>query len=102
MPSKSAVSATRRSSTLAPLNGARLSHSTASSIEETCQIQNPPTSSFASANGPSMTRAAPSSPNATRLPSDDGVRPSPASMIPDLSSSSLYLPIAANSSSCPE
>ena len=91
----------RRSSTVVPLNGARFSHSTASSIDETCQIQKPPTSSFVSANGPSMTRLPPSSPKSRRLPSDDGVRPSPASMIPALSSSSLYLPIAANSSSCP-
>ncbi len=45
-----------RRSTSWSRNGARFSHSTASSIEETCQIQNPPMISLASANGPSVTR----------------------------------------------
>jgi hypothetical protein len=35
--------------------GIRRTHSTASSIDLTCQIQNPAMSSFVSANGPSMT-----------------------------------------------
>src|SRR5262245_50956960 len=41
-------------------------------------------------------RLAPS--KATRLPSDDGLRPSPASMIPALTSCSLYLPMVSRSS----
>ena len=41
--------------------GHRLAHSTASSIDRTCQIQKPATSSFVSAKGPSVTvRFAPS------------------------------------------
>ena len=101
-PSKSAGSRIRRSSTCWPRNGARRSHSTASSIDETCQIQNPPMTSFASANGPSMTRdPAPSAAKSTRLPCDDGSSPSPASMTPAFTSSSLYLPIASNSSAWP-
>ncbi len=35
---------------------------------------------------------------ATRLLFDDGCRPSPASMMPALTSSSLYLPMASSSS----
>src|SRR5690606_7818805 len=41
-------------------------------------------------------RFAPS--KATLLPCDDGLRPSPPSMMPALTSSSLYLPIASMSS----
>ena len=39
--------------------GQRLTHSTASSIERTCQSQNPATNSFVSANGPSVVRDGP-------------------------------------------
>jgi hypothetical protein len=53
---KSSASNTWRSSTsVSPPKGARLSHSIASSLDFTCQIQNPATSSFVSENGPSMT-----------------------------------------------
>src|SRR5262249_35469392 len=57
----------------------------------------PATRSSVSGNGPSVTvRFAPS--NLTRAPLELGWRPSPASMTPALTSSSLYLPIAARSS----
>ncbi|MNT32969.1 hypothetical protein D3C72_1688770 [compost metagenome] len=63
----------------------------------TCQIQKPATSSLVSVKGPSMTRRlAPS--KATRLPLDEGCRPSPASMMPALTSSSLNLPMASSNS----
>ena len=64
----------------------------ASSLDFTCQIQKPATSSFVSANGPSMTvRLSPS--NLTRAPFELGCSPSPASITPALTSSSLNLPI---------
>src|SRR5690606_26620096 len=50
---KSSASNTGRSSTSAPPSkGARLSHSTASSIDFTCHSQKPAMSSLVSANGP--------------------------------------------------
>ena len=52
---KSAVSYTWRSSTSVWSNGARFSHSIASSRDFTCHSQKPATSSFVSANGPSIT-----------------------------------------------
>src|SRR4051794_17058358 len=80
--------------------GHRLAHSTASSIDRTCQIQNPATSSFVSAKGPSVTdRLVPL--KWIRFPNLLGLSPSAASMIPALTSSSLYLPICANISSAP-
>src|SRR4051794_7705409 len=80
--------------------GHRLAHSTASSIDRTCQIQNPATSSFVSAKGPSVTdRLVPL--KWIRFPNLLGLSPSPASMIPALTSSSLNLPICANISSVP-
>src|SRR4051794_16461165 len=72
----------------------------ASSIDLTCQIQNPATSSFVSAKGPSVTdRLVPL--KWIRLPNLLGLSPSPASMIPALISSSLNLPICSNISSAP-
>src|SRR5215471_1701013 len=79
-----------------PPKGARLSHSTASSIDFTCQSQKPAMSSFDSVNGPSLTVGAPPE-NFTRLPYDVGRSPSPASMTPALTSSSLNLPISVRS-----
>src|SRR5439155_6817842 len=53
---KSSVSNTWRSSiSVPPSNGARLSHSIASSFDFTCQSQKPAISSFVSLNGPSVT-----------------------------------------------
>src|SRR5580765_4097469 len=76
--------------------GQRLTHSIASSFDFTCQSQKPATSSFVSANGPSMTvRWAPE--NLTRAPLDDACRPSPASITPAFASSSLNLPMSARS-----
>src|SRR5262245_40664169 len=76
--------------------GQRRAHSSASSIERTCQIQKPATSSFVSENGPSMTvRFVPE--NRTRLPFELGWRPSPASMMPALTSSSLKFPMSVSS-----
>src|SRR3954470_8540706 len=57
--------------------------------------QNPATSSFVSGNGPSTTvRLDPE--NLTRDPLELGCSPSPASMTPALTSSSLYFPISAS------
>ena len=62
-------------------------------MDFTCHSQNPAMSSFVSANGPSMTvLSAPE--NLTRFPLEVGWRPSPASMTPAFTSSSLYLPIS--------
>jgi hypothetical protein len=70
----------------------------ASSMESTCQSQNPAISSFVSAKGPSVTvRASPS--KWTRTPRELGCRPSPASITPASTSSSLKRPMAASSSS---
>src|SRR5262245_16665220 len=78
--------------------GQRLTHSTASSIDRTCHSQKPAISSLVSANGPSITvRLAPE--KRTRLPFELGWSPSPASITPALTSSSLNLPISARSCS---
>ncbi len=62
-----------------------------------CQSQKPAISSFVSANGPSITvRSFPV--NRTRAPFELGWSPSPASMTPALTSSSLYCPIWVRSS----
>src|SRR5262245_15977295 len=66
-------------------------------MDFTCQIQKPAISSLVSAKGPSITRGG-LLVNCTRLPLEEGCRPSPASMMPALTSSSLKLPIAAKSS----
>ena len=77
-------------------SGQRLTHSIASSFDFTCHIQKPAISSLVSAKGPSITvRLAPE--NLTRAPFELGWRPSPASMTPALTSSSLNLPISASS-----
>src|SRR5688572_29899578 len=95
-PKSSASNTGRISTSVPPSNGAFLSHSTASSIDFTCQIQNPATSSLVSANGPSITaRVEPS--KRTRLPFDVGWRPSPASIRPAFDSCSLKLPISRRS-----
>lgn len=66
----------------------RRAHSTASSIVFTCQIQRSAISSFASANGSSMTvRVFPE--KRMRFPLLLGCSPSPASMIPAFTSSSF-------------
>src|SRR5262249_52838843 len=80
-------------STTAPSsNGARLSHSIASSFDFTCQSQKPAISSFVSVNGPSVTVRWPPL-NFTRAPLELGCSPSPASITPAFTSCSLYLPI---------
>src|SRR5262249_33915726 len=76
----------------------RRAHSMASSIDDTCHSQNPATSSLTSVNGPSTTRVA-ASLNCTRTPLELGCSPSPASMTPALTSSSLYRPITVSISS---
>src|SRR5438876_176350 len=83
-----------RISKIPPSYGARLSHSRASSIERTCHSQYPATSSFVSANGPSITvRFFPS--NRTRFPCALGAsRPAPTTT-PALTSSSLNFWCAA-------
>src|SRR5260370_19732376 len=94
---KSSASKTGRISTSSPgPKGLRLSHSTASSMLRTCQIQKPATSSLVSAKGPSMmVGLAPV--KVMRLPLELGWRPSPASITPALTSSSLNLPMLARS-----
>src|SRR6266550_433908 len=93
---KSSVSKNCRISTSPSWNGMRFAHSRASALFFTCQIQKPATSSLASVNGPSRTvRLLPV--YAIRAPFDDGVKPSPASMMPALTSSSLNFPISASS-----
>src|SRR6266702_310401 len=87
----------RISTSVPPSNGARLSHSTASSIDFTCHSQKPEISSLVSAKGPSITvRCCPE--NLTRLPFELGCSPSPASITPALTNSSLNFPIAAKTS----
>jgi hypothetical protein len=78
--------------------GQRFTHSTASAMHLTSHNQKPATTSFVSANGPSMTaRFEPS--KATRLPFEEGRKPpkSPA-RIPASTSASLYSPMASRSS----
>jgi hypothetical protein len=89
---KSSVSKTGRISTSegGPPEGLGIlfTHSIASSSERTCQIQKPATSSFVSVKGPSITaRLSPS--NLTLAPFELGWSPSPASMTPALTNSSL-------------
>src|SRR5437667_9705316 len=93
LPKSSDSSTGRISTSVPPPNGARLSHSTASSIDFTCHSQKPAMSSFDSANGPSMTVLC-SPENFTRLPFDVGWRPSPSSITPAFTSSSLNVPIS--------
>src|SRR5580692_7566894 len=95
---KSSASKTGRISTSAPgPKGLRLSHSTASSMLRTCQSQKPATSSLVSAKGPSViVGLAPV--KVMRLPLELGWRPSPASITPALTSSSLNLPMLVRSS----
>src|SRR3954464_3351068 len=78
--------------------GQRLTHSIASSFDFTCQSQKPAISSLVSAKGPSITvRLSPE--NRTRAPFELGWSPSPASITPAFTSSSLYFPISVSSSS---
>jgi hypothetical protein len=70
-----------------------LTHSSASSFDFVCISQNPATSSFASANGPSMTVALPPE-NLTRAPRELGCNPSPASMTPAFTDASFCFTIA--------
>ena len=67
-----------------------MSHSIASSFDRTCHSQNPATSSFVSLNGPSITVFFPLE-NRTRAPFELGCSPSPASITPAFTSSSLNL-----------
>src|SRR5262249_9020443 len=84
----------RISTSVPPPNGARLSHSIASSFDFTRHSQKPAISSFVSANGPSVTvRWLPS--NFTRAPLELGCSPSPASITPAFTSCSLNLPMSA-------
>src|SRR5438094_1117703 len=93
----SSASCTWRISISAPSpNGARLTHSIASSFDFTRQIQKPAIRSLDSWNGPFVTVCVPPA-NLTRAPFEVGWRPSPASMIPALASSSLYFPISVRS-----
>src|SRR5712664_4416385 len=84
----------RISTSVPPSNGARLSHSTASSMDFSCHSQKPPMSSLVSGKGPSITVRC-CLENRTRLPFELGCSPSPASITPALTSSSLNFPMAA-------
>src|SRR5882672_9029561 len=92
---KSGVSNTCRISTSVSSKGARLSHSIASSLDFTCHSQNPATSSLVSAKGPSITVRFPFS-NFTRAPFELAWSPSPASITPAFTRSSLNFPISAS------
>src|SRR5256714_15432657 len=63
----------------------------ASSRDLHCHSQKPAINSFVSENGPSMTVLLFPGPNFTRTPLDDGCSPSPASITPAFTSSSLNL-----------
>src|SRR5439155_3515034 len=92
-PKSSASNTWRISTSVPPPNGARLSHSIASAFDFTCHSQNPAISSLVSANGPSITvRFVPS--KRTRTPFELGWSPSPASITPAFTSSSLNLPMS--------
>src|SRR5215218_9962859 len=99
-PKSSAAKTCRTSMFVSPPKcgfGARRAHSTASSSDFAWMIQNPAISSFVSVNGPSTTVFwFPL--NTTRAPRELGCSPSPASMTPAFTNSSLYLPISANCS----
>src|SRR6185369_2718365 len=96
-PKSSASNTWRISISAPPSKGLRLSHSTASSIDLTCHSQKPAISSLLSVNGPSMMVCFPPE-NRTRLPFEVGCSPSPASITPAFTSSSLNFPIAVRSS----
>ena len=66
----------------------------ASSSESTLRIQNPPTSSLASVNGPSLTVGSSPS-NVTAAPWELGARPSPASSTPASTIAVLNRPISS-------
>src|SRR3989441_4300817 len=73
--------------------GLRLIHSTGSAIDFTRHSQKPATSSFVSVKGPSITvRFVPE--NLTRTPFELGWSPSPASITPAFTSSSLNFPMS--------
>src|SRR5438132_4284500 len=78
--------------------GQRLTHSIASSFDFTCHSQKPASSSLVSAKGPSITVRLPPE-NLTRAPLVLGWSPSPASITPAFTSSSLNLPISVSSCS---
>src|SRR5207253_6678158 len=92
---KSSASNTRRisMSSLLVWNGERRIHSMASSMDFTCHSQKPAISSLVSVKGPSITRLLPP-PNLTRTPLALECSPSPASITPAFTSSSLNLPIS--------
>ena len=64
-------------------------------MDFTCHSQKPPTSSLVSAKGPSITVLCRPE-NLTRLPFELGCSPSPASITPAFTNSSLNFPMAAN------
>src|SRR3954452_23408633 len=86
---KSSELKTCRTSISSLRKGAFLTHSKTSSREETSRIQKPAMSSLVSAKGPSTTVVWPSLSKRTRAPFELGCRPSPASMTPAFTSSSL-------------
>src|SRR5262249_13315158 len=76
--------------------GQRFTQSMASCREATSHNQKPAISSLVSVKGPSVTRRCLPA-NVTRAPFELGCRPSPASMTPAFTNSSLNLPISASS-----
>src|SRR5438874_4099813 len=79
-------------------NGKRSAHRTASSIDFTSSVQEPAMTSFDSAHGPLTTERFPPE-NLTRLPSALGRSPDRSRSTPASLSPSLYLSMAARSSS---
>src|SRR5437588_12122480 len=92
---KSSASNTWRISTSVSSKGARLSHWVASSRELHFHSQKPATSSFVSANGPSITDFCPFE-NLTRAPFELGCKPSPANITPAFANSSLNFPMSVS------
>src|ERR1700733_5561176 len=92
--SKSVKSNRRRTSTISLSRpGMREAHSSSSSRDFTWIIQKPPTTSFVSGNGPSVTFDFPPLKVTRALIVAGGVSPSSASSTPAFPSSSLYAPI---------
>src|SRR5258708_5502031 len=96
-PKSSAANTWRISISSRGPNGARFIQSTASSSDLVLISQKPATRSPVRPNGPRLTLPCPAE-YLIRAPFEVGCRPSPASMIPALTSSSLNLPIAVSSS----
>src|SRR5215469_601459 len=97
-PGQSASYSCRSSHSPSPTNDRKFrASSIASSFEFALRMANPPTTSLASANGPSVTLTLPPA-RRTRAPSDEGRQPSVDNSQPAFMPSSISFPIATISS----